>query len=65
MSASPGFGFWIVSVNSEVAPTRIGLALNTFAMLGGCNAVSVAIAEPVVPVFVPPSVDDTKPLTLV
>ena len=65
LSASPEFGFWIVTVSSDVAPTRIGLVLNVFVALGGCNAVNVAMAEPVAVVLVPPSIDETKPLTLV
>src|SRR4030095_13689445 len=64
-SASGGCGCWMVTVSSDVAPTRIGLVPNVLVMVGGCSAVNVATAEPVAVVFVPPSIDETKPLTLV
>ncbi len=37
------FGFTIVNVSVLVAPTRIGLGLNSFEMLGGSRAVRLAV----------------------
>ncbi len=64
-SASFGFGFVIVKVSSEVPFETVGLVPNNFAMAGGRMAVNDATAEPLVPEFVPLSVDDMKPLTFV
>lgn len=58
------FGLVIVKVSVEVPPARIGLGANNFERLGGFNTVREAEAIPVVPVFVPPSVEETNPLTL-
>ena len=57
------FGFDIVNVSVDVPFTRIGLGENNFVMLGGCRTVSDAVALPVDPVFVPPFVEEIKPLT--
>jgi hypothetical protein len=62
---SLGFGLVMVKVRVLVPFAKIGLGLKTFPMVGGRTAVRVAIAEPPAPVFVPPSVDDIKPLILV
>jgi len=64
VSALLRLGLVIVNVSVDVPFVRIGLGANSFDMLGGCNTVSDAAAIPVVPVFVPPSVDNTNPLTL-
>ena len=58
------FGLMIVNVNVEVLPARIGLGANNFEMLGGFKTVREAVAIPLVPLFVPPSVEETNPLTL-
>ena len=58
------FGLVIVKVSVEVPPARIGLGANNFERLGGFNTVREAEAIPVVPAFVPPSVEETNPLTL-
>jgi hypothetical protein len=56
------FGLVIVNVNVEIPPVRIGLGENNFEIVGGFNTVSEAVALPVVPVFVPPFVEDMNPL---
>jgi hypothetical protein len=56
-------GFVIVKVSVEVPPARIGLGANSFAILGGFKMVRDAEALPLDPVFVPPFVEDTNPLT--
>src|SRR4029450_10130931 len=43
----------------------IGFGENDLSIAGGTIAVNVATADPVAPVFVPPSVDVMNPLTLV
>ena len=58
------FGLVIVNVNIEVPPARIGLGANNFEMLGGFKTMREAVAIPLVPLFVPPSVEETNPLTL-
>ena len=58
------FEFVMVNVRVEVPPARIGLGANNLEMVGGFKTVSEAVATPVVPLFVPPCVDETKPLTL-
>jgi hypothetical protein len=58
------FGLVMVNVSVDVPFVRMGLGANNFDMLGGCNTVRDAVAIPVVPLFVPPSVDETNPLTL-
>src|SRR5690348_5833756 len=63
-SASLAFGLAIVKVRSEVPLARIGSVPKAFAIVGGTTAVSEAVAEPVLPEFVPPSVVEMKPLTL-
>lgn len=54
----------MVKVSVDVPLVRIGFGANSFAMLGGFKTVSEAVAIPVGLVFVPPSVDETNPLTL-
>jgi len=63
VSGSFWFGLVIVKVNVEVPPARIGLGENNFVMPGGCKTVSDAVALPVDPMFVPPFVEEIKPLT--
>ena len=58
------FGLVIVKVSVDVPPARIGLGVNSFERLGGFKTVREAEAMPVVPVFVPPWVEETNPLTL-
>ena len=58
------FGLVIVKVSVEVPPARIGLGPNNFERLGGFKTVREAEAIPVVPAFVPPSVEETNPVTL-
>ena len=58
------FGLVIVKVSVEVPPARMGLGANNLEIAGGFKTVSVAVAIPVVPLFVPPSVEKTNPLTL-
>jgi len=58
------FGLVIVKVSVEVPPARMGLGANNLEIAGGFKTVSDAVAIPVVPVFVPPSVENTNPLTL-
>src|SRR5215212_1084827 len=58
------FGLVIVKVSVDVPPARIGLGANNLERLGGFKTVREAEAIPVVPVFVPPSVEETNPLTL-
>ena len=58
------FGFVMVNVRVEVPPVRIGLGANNFEILGGFNTVRDAVAIPVGPAFVPPWVEETKPLIL-
>jgi hypothetical protein len=62
--ASFRFGFVIVKVRVEVPPARMGLGENSFEMLGGFKTVRDALATPVVPVFVPPSVEEMNSLIL-
>ena len=57
-------GLVIVKVSVDVPPAKIGFGENSLAMLGGCKTVRKAVALPVEPVFVPPFVDETNPLTL-
>ena len=57
-------GLVIVNVRVEVPPARIGLDENSFEMLGGFKTVRDALATPVDPVFVPPSVDEMNSLIL-
>ena len=59
-----GFGLVIVKVSVELPPARIGLDKNNFEMLGGFKTVRDEEAIPLVPLFVPPSVEETNPLTL-
>lgn len=58
------FGLVMVKVSVDVPPARIGLGANILERLGGFKTVREAEAIPVVPVFVPPSVEETNPLTL-
>ena len=58
------FGLVIVKVSVEVPPARIGLGANNLEIVGGFKTVSEAVAIPVVPLFVPPCVEETNPLTL-
>jgi hypothetical protein len=58
------FGLVIVKVSVEVPPARIGLGANNLEIAGGFKTVRDAVAIPVVPVFVPPSVEKRNPLTL-
>src|SRR5262244_3240714 len=62
---SLGLGLVIVKVSSDVPFTWIGLGLNDLAMVGGTIVVSDAVADAPAPVFVPLSVVERKPLTLV
>ena len=55
----------MVNVSVEVPFTRIGLGANCLEIEGGEIAVKVSVAEPPGPVFVPPSVEETNPLTFV
>jgi hypothetical protein len=57
------FGLVMVKVSVEVPLVRIGFGANNFTMLGGFKTVSDAVAIPVEPVFVPPFVEETNPLT--
>lgn len=57
-------GFVMVNVNVEVPLARIGLGANNLEMLGGFKTVREEVAIPLVPLFVPPSLEETKPLTL-
>ena len=54
----------IVNVRVEVPPARMGLGENSFEMLGGFKTVRDALATPVDPVFVPPSVEEMNSLIL-
>ena len=63
VSESFWFGLVIVKVNLDVPPARIGLGENNFVIAGGCKTVRAAVALPVDPVFVPPFVEEIKPLT--
>jgi len=54
----------IVKVRVDVPPVMIGLGANNLEMLGGVKTVRAAVAIPVEPVFVPPSIEETNPLTL-
>ena len=65
VSVSLALGLVIVNVRSDVPFTRMGLVPNDFAMLGATMAVSDAVADPLAPEFVPPSVVEMNPLTLV
>ena len=56
-------GLVIVNVSVEVPPAKMGLGENSLVMLGGWMTVRAAVALPVVPVFVPPFVDEINPLT--
>ena len=62
--ASPRLGLEIVKVRVDVPPARIGLGANSLEMVGGDRTVRDEVAIPDVPVFVPPSLDETKLLTL-
>ena len=53
LTTSFGFGFVIMNVSLEEPPGGTGFVENIFVMLGGDNAVSEALATPVVLVFVP------------
>jgi hypothetical protein len=55
----------MLNVSSDVPFTAIGLVPNDFAILGATMAVSDAVADPPPPEFVPPSVVEMNPLTLV
>ena len=57
------FGLVMVKVKVDVPPARIGFAENNFEMVGGFKIVRDALALPVVPVFVPPFVEEMNPLT--
>ncbi len=54
----------MVNVSVDVLFVRIGLGENNFERLGGFSTVREAVATPVDPLFVPPSVEETNPLTL-
>ena len=58
------FGFVIVNVSVDVPPTKMGFGPNSFEILGGFNTVREDDATPVVPVLVPPSVEEMNPLIL-
>lgn len=58
------FGLVTVNVRVEMPAARIGLGANSLEILGGFKTVRDAVAIPLVPLFVPPSVEETKPLTL-
>jgi hypothetical protein len=58
------FELVMVNVNVEMPPAKMGLGANNFEIAGGFKTVRDAVAIPVVPVFVPPSVENTNPLTL-
>src|SRR6267154_1763696 len=55
----------MVNVSSDVPFTSMGLVPNDLAMLGATMAVSDAVADPLAPEFVPPSVVEMNPLTFV
>ena len=63
VSESFRFGLVMVKVKVDVPPARIGFAANNFEMVGGFKMVRDELALPVVPVFVPPFVEETNPLT--
>src|SRR5688500_9838117 len=54
----------MVNVSVDVPFVRLRLGANSIDILGGCKTVRDAAAIPVVPVFAPPSVEETNPLTL-
>jgi hypothetical protein len=54
----------IINVRVDVPPVMMGLGANSFEILGGVKTVRAEVAIPVEPVFVPPSVEETNPLTL-
>ena len=58
-------GLVIVNVSNDVPLARIGSVPNDLAIVGGTIAVSDAVAEPLLPAFVPPSVVEMNPLTFV
>ena len=64
VSALLRLGLVIVNVSVDIPLVRIGLGANNFEMTGGFKTVRVAAAIPVVPLFVPPSAEETNPLTL-
>lgn len=64
LSALFRLGFVIVNVRMDVPPARIGLGANNLEILGGCKTVRDEVAMPVGPEFVPPCVEETKPLIL-
>jgi hypothetical protein len=55
----------IVNVSNDFPFAWMGSVPNDFAMLGAMMAESDAVAEPLAPEFVPPSVVEMKPLTFV
>ena len=62
---SLGFGLVMEKVNVLTSPARMGLGVKSFEILGALSAVNEAVAEPVEVEFVPLSVVEMKPLTLV
>src|SRR5512136_1509514 len=62
LSESFWFGFVMVKVNVETPLARTGVGANCFAILGGRTAVREAEAR--LFLFVPPSVVERNPLTL-
>ena len=56
------FGLVMVKVRVDVPLVRIGFGENSFVMRGAINTVSDAVALPVDPEFVPPFVEEIKPL---
>jgi hypothetical protein len=62
--ASFRFGLVIVKVSVEVPPARIGLGANNLVIIGGARTVREEVAIPLDPLLVPPSLDETKLLTL-
>ena len=57
-------GLVMVKVSVDMPLTRIGLGANNLEMPGGLSTVREEVATPVDPLFVPPSTDETNPLTL-
>jgi len=60
-----GLRFVMVNDNVDGPFTRIGFGENCLEITGGDIAVKVSVAEPSGPVFVPVSVEEINPLTLV
>ena len=58
-------GLVIVKVSNEVPFAWMGSVPNALAMLGATMAESDAVAEPLAPEFVPPSVVEMNPLMFV